>query len=504
MKNGKILRRGGLLLLCLLLLLPMMPTTSANSAQTWFEGQDSAGVAMPDGESPIVVEGERLTFDLPCFPIIYGNAEDNREYCARVTAEYSFYNPSDYTVTSKLLFPFGLKPYYMEGNYDPETGEMIPFDDTAAYSVTLDGEGVKKRVRHTLNVGRSFELEKALTYFSDDFYCDGFFSPEMTVTKYTYRTSDVNKEDYPAAAVAFRIPRDGFGEERRIWFPQMHIFQRHFHKSYAGTWVDFSPENEITLYVLGEPLAEPIEWSFYKNGGLDLFEGIEGSVSLLRTESMTLRELALADWDAESGVSEVDWYNAVIASLNEGKVESSRLLGRSSYAPGNDLTGNLMRWYEYEITFAPGERVVNTVTVPIYPAVDMDWEPDIYEYTYLLSPAATWAEFGRIEIFINTPYYIVNDEHHFFEKTEQGYRAMLPGLPAGELTFTLSTAENPEEINNESFWWGLLFILVLVATGIGYLLLGCIGLGIWNLLRVGVVLLVILVLKNREKKKKEE
>lgn len=506
MKNRKLLRRGGLFLLCLLLLLPIMPTVSANSAQTWFDGQDSTGAFMPAGsESPIVVEGERLIFDIPHFPVLHGNAEDNAAYEASVTAEYTFYNPSDYTVTSHLLFPFGQKPYYMDGAFDPETGEHVPFDDTAAYAITLDGEAVEKRVRHTLNVGRSFDLEVALAYFSDDFYRDGFFSPEMTVTKYTYRTSDVNKEDYPAASVAFQIPSGGFGEERRVWFPQMHIYQTHFRKSYVGTWVDFSPENEITLYVLGEPLAEPIEWSFYKNGGLDLFEGIEGSISLLRTESMTLRELALADWYAESGVSEVDWYNAVIASFDEGKVESSGLLGRSSYAPGNDLTGNLMRWYEYEITFAPGQRRINTVTAPIYPAVDMGWEPDVYEYTYLLSPAATWVDFGRIEIFINTPYYIVNDEYNAFApRTEQGYQKMLPGLPEGELTFSLSTVEDPEEVDNGGFWWGLLLILVLVASGIGYLLLACIGIGIWNILRGGIALLVIVILKKREKKNKEE
>lgn len=493
----------GISLLCLLTAVVLLLPASANSAQTWFEGQDSTGAFMPEGsESPIVVEGERLIFDIPHFPVLHGNVQDNAEYAARVTAEYTFYNPSDYTVTSRLLFPFGQKPYYMDDAFDPETGEHVPFDDTAAYAITLDGETVERRVRHTLGDGWSFDLATAMTYFSDHFYTDGFFSPDLTVTKYVYRTSGVEKKENPSATVAFEIPpRGGFGEERRVWFPQMHIYQTHFRKAYAGTWVDFSSENEITLYVLGAPLAEPIEWTFYEDGGLDPFEKIDGTVTLLRTETMRFSELALADWYAESGVSEVDWYNAVIASLME-QGASGGVLRADRYAPGNDLTSRLMRWYEYEITFAPGERRINTVTAPIYPAVDMDWEPDVYEYTYLLSPAATWVDFGRIEIVINTPYYIVNDEHNAFEPTEQGYQKMLPGLPEGELTFSLSTEENPT-IKDGSGWYILLLILgVGYAFLVTYGVLSWIGFSIWNLIRLGIVALIVLILRKREKRRR--
>lgn len=492
-------------LLCLLTVVALLLPASANSAQTWFQGQDSTGAFMPEGsESPIVVEGERLIFDLPHFPVLYGNVQENAEYAARVTAEYTFYNPSEYTVTSRLLFPFGQKPYYMDDAFDPETGEHVPFDDTAAYAITLDGETVERRVRHTLGDGWSFDLATAMTYFSDHFYTDGFFSPDLTVTKYVYRTSGVEKKENPSATVAFEIPpRGGFGEERRVWFPQMHIYQTHFRKAYAGTWVDFSPENEITLYVLGAPLAEPIEWTFYEDGGLDPFEKIDGTVTLLRTETMRFFELALADWYAESGVSEVDWYNAVVAALLEGE-EVGGVIRADRYAPGNDLTSRLMRWYEYEITFAPGERRINTVTAPIYPAVDMDWEPDVYEYTYLLSPAATWVDFGRIEILINTPYYIVNDKHNAFEPTEQGYQRMLPGLPEGELTFSLSTVEDPELPDHNG--WAMLFWILLAGYAIlvAYGAVIAIALFVWNLLRIGIVALIVLILRKREKKKKDE
>jgi len=102
-----------------------------------------------------------------------------------------------------------------------------------------------------------------------------------------------------------------------------------------------------------------------------------------------------------------------------------------------------MRWYEYEITIEARERIVNTVTAPIYPSIDLRYEPDVFGYTYLLSPAKTWKSFGELEIVINTPYYISNCSIGGFIKTESGYIVKLDGLPNGELTFHLSTSENP-------------------------------------------------------------
>ena len=103
-----------------------------------------------------------------------------------------------------------------------------------------------------------------------------------------------------------------------------------------------------------------------------------------------------------------------------------------------------MRWYEYEITLDPGERIVNAVTAPIYPAIDENWEPALHEYTYLLSPAKKWAEFGTLDIVINTPYHITDSALGEFTETQNGYQQSFTGLPDGELSFTLCSADNPD------------------------------------------------------------
>ena len=73
----------------------------------------------------------------------------------------------------------------------------------------------------------------------------------------------------------------------------------------------------------------------------------------------------------------------------------------------------------------------------------MNYEPDIYSYTYLLSPATTWKEFGTLDIILNTPYYITVSSVEGYVKTENGYQWSLSGLPEGELEFTLCTEPNP-------------------------------------------------------------
>ena len=79
-----------------------------------------------------------------------------------------------------------------------------------------------------------------------------------------------------------------------------------------------------------------------------------------------------------------------------------------------------MRWYEYTLTLEPGQTLTNTVIAPLYPAIDAGYTPSIYTYTYLLSPAKTWAQFGELKIVVNTPYYMTENNQGSFLRTEKG------------------------------------------------------------------------------------
>ena len=192
-------------------------------------------------------------------------------------------------------------------------------------------------------------------------------------------------------------------------------------------------DEPFILYVIGQPPAQMPEWKFYENGTCT--KEIEGRMIETAVELCSLRDVLLQKYDPASGILDYDWYNAMVTALNDAGYTCGALRSTSDDL---DISDRLMRWYQYELTLAPGQRLVNRVTAPIYPDINGRYEPPIYTYTYLLSPARTWAAFGPLDIVIDTPFYRIEEDAALpFERVDSGYICHLNGLPEGELTFTL-------------------------------------------------------------------
>ncbi len=444
-------------LLCVITILGAFELPAfANSAQSWFQGTDSTGAIMTDTESPIIVERERLIFDIGEFPQTYyfdDKLEDLMAYSSKVTAEYTFCNPSKYTVTARLLFPFGSKPHYLPDDHD----------DTQKYDITVNGKTVEKKIRHTLkDPYEQFNIYQDLFLLTDGFADDDFYRLDLPVTKYTFELNGVDKEQ--DLRIGLDVPQGGL-DSYRIYMPaqsgmshtkdgDMRIFQ----------WMT-RYDSQFELYIFGNTtIASMPKFSVYL-GGTDDRNEIDADIQLVNAEAMTFKDFALSKRNSESEISESDWYNAILADLKQGLSSPDYpVVGhlRSEYGR---FEYDFMRWYEYEITLQPGERIINTVVAPMYPAIDLGYEPDIYEYTYLLSPAKTWKSFGELEIIINTPYYVTDSSLGEFENTDDGYRLLLDGLPVGELNFTLSTGPDPrQEINSYTvgFIIGVILIIIII------------------------------------------
>lgn len=417
-----------------LLINPLIITASANSAQSWWRGTDASGVIITDGSCPVIVKNEVLTFNIGAFPqTYYSNAQDMENYGASVTAQYTFYNPSDMDVTARLLFPFGEKPMYFDDYYDNEKNEYVSFDDTAKYEILADGIPTEKKLRYTLNTGK-FDVSDALSKIKDEFTEDYFYYPEMPVIKYTFTVSGIDTEKYNASTAGFDI--DITDNEARYYF----VDQSGFH-SQGGNIGRLSNRVEngdnITVYVIGNTARPFPEWHFYKDGGAEDREKIDGRMTVTSKEEMTFYELVFSGFDENSGIPEADWYNATVTSLNnEGYMSGAQM--------ALDIEDKLLRWYEYEITVPAKAELINTVNAPLYPEIDSSYSPAVFDYTYLLSPAKTWREFGKLDIIINTPHFLTESEFFSFEATDKGYRLSLEGLPDNELSFRLSSSEFPE------------------------------------------------------------
>lgn len=433
--------KGTALLLCAVLLMATMLAVpaSANSAQMHWRGTDATGAIIADENCPLIVEHELLTFDIGQFPeSYYREVSDYLAYSGSVTAEYTFYNPADYSVEATLVFPFGAIPDY---GYirDSETDEMLRYSDTEKYNITVDGKTIDRTLRHTLAFwGAQFELDEDMAKLHNGFMSDPFYSPDMPVTVYSFLPSNVDVETYRAATAAFTLSTDP--TKTKVYMTNQSGGKLLEDAVQMEGWVDLN--KPFFLYVIGERLEHSPEWKFYENGACEKeIEGTMIEAAMEPTAPLTLKDFLLKEYDPDSGILDYDWYNAMVTALNYFEWEYGAI---HSAEIGFDISDRLMRWYEYEISVGPGERIVNTVTAPIYPDINSRYEPPVFEYTYLLSPAQTWAEFGTLDIVVNTPYYMTVSGPEGFQYNNPGYELHLTGLPEGELTFTLCAEKEPK------------------------------------------------------------
>ncbi len=489
------------LMLCVFAAVPV----SANSAQSYWEGVSGSEVLTTDGECPLVVEHETLTFDIADFPSPHGSIE---AYGASVTAEYTFYNPSDMTVMANLLFPFGVNPYYAE-HYDPEKGEYIAPDNVSKYGAQVDGTAVETVVRHSYWDGSlyNFNPAKEMATLYDDYRTDAFLTYELPVHVYTYRAEGVDHQAYRAADAATYI--GDLPDDTRVMLQNATRWFSGDEGGWLGTSASYS---EIVFYVFGRDIGE-VQWTVFENGGLE--QEIEGSVKLIDKQSTTFGSLAMQFYDPASGVAAHDWFNAVVAQL-EG---SARLEGGlySSMCANWDISKDLLQWYEYKITLAPGKRLTNTVTAPLYPNIDGDFVPHVYSYEYFLTPASLWKEFGTLDIYINTPYFMINERKGEYSiapdewvRTDAGYELHLDGLPTEDLVFSLCESEAPKREMTAWTWLGIFLIAIVIVFGLAGLiavallilcaLMPIVGVIIAGLLAViSIVGLIVWIVQKRKK-----
>ena len=435
-----------------LFILPTGSTAYANSALKYWDGVTASGAVVTNENVPIVVEKENLTFDINEFPTSrYG--EVMKDYRSKVTAEYTFYNPSEYDVRATLVFPYGNLPMYLNKA------------DDAKYGIKINGEIIESQIRHTYNnsYDYDFDYKIAVTQISDTYKSDEFYSPTMPVYKYSYTVSDLS---LGYCVLAFILNND---DGVKYYLPNGSTKTESDETYSYGVWV--RPNETIKLYAIGKDL-EIESHAFYENYAKDAVR-CSGSLTLESKETITFEELVLSRNEDNTNVKDVDYYNATIDMLNNG------------YDLDTNLNDHLMGWYQYELNMAKKSRVVNTVTAPIYPSINEGYEPPKYEYNYLLSPARSWANFGELIINVNTTAYMLEDTLGGFEKVDTGYRFVCNGLPNEELNFTLCEDERPKKPIN----WAYALIIIIPVVAL--------------VLIIAVIVTIVIVVKKKRKNKKQ-
>ena len=322
----------------LLLSTVFIQSTHANSAQRHWSGTDSTGALVKDKNCPLVVDKELLTFDVQEFPKNYYNStEEFLAYTGKVTAEYTFRNPADYTVTAMLVFPFGNLPHYGEYIYDSPTDKYTAASDAEKYGVKVNGEPIDVAVRHTLKArGTPFSLDEDMPKLTDGYITDSFFRPDLPVWVQQYSVEGINPENQ-AATAAF-VLREDSSKTRVLWEEKSGIATLKDGLR-ISRWTKTG--DTLTVYIFGEPPTDGITWSLYENGACK--KKIDGNITLKYSEQMTFRDFVFREYDNSSGISESDWYNAQVAFMNDG---SKDWMYGGIYTEKSSFS--LMRWYEYK------------------------------------------------------------------------------------------------------------------------------------------------------------
>lgn len=442
MRTGHPKKRLSAALAVLLLAAAAVFPASANSAIRDWAGTDGIGPLLTDGECPVEVTHESLVLTLDTLPA----RQDNAGYTARVTAAYDLYNPTDTDVTVSLAFPFGILPSY------PTGFDFTGFPDAASYDVTVNGQTVEKTLRHTYG-GSQFDLDRDLPRLRDGYAADPFFTPDMTVTVYTVSPEQLpGTDDLPVEMQLDVVVTEQPGT--MLYFSQGNETIDLGGGRWRHTWIRHANDmtEDVIFCAIGRPLEHSPEVRLYEGTvdtekyPLDVPVGVtEKTITLIDFFRQTNRSVEADDRDL---------FNAVMDHWDTLPGTDGFILRQKP-----DVRGCLLCWYTYEVTIPAHGTVRNTVTAPMYPDIDEGMEPPVYTYTYLLSPASTWADFGTLDVEIVTPYYLSSPSLEGFEKTDTGWRLCREGLPSGELTFSLCESEKPRR---EKTAWGTALVVVIV------------------------------------------
>lgn len=410
-------------------------TAFANAGPSEWYGSDSATV-VSTADCPLIVQSEKLDFEINSLPLDYYydyEKEKFSNYTDRFTAEYTFYNPTDRAITAQLAFPLGMMPEYAAFEIDKDK-----------FPVLVNGQETEKEIRYTKSDDyMAFDFGDEIPKLVDGYIEDEFFKPDMTVTKYTLIPHMDQNIDYKNE---IRIVWDGANTDKTRIIP--YRFSGYKWEEGKKSIIDASLTGDYpVIYALGQPFDEFPQYGFYENWE-DNAQEISGQLEIV-TEQTTLEQVLMEfckKFDGNWNVSWHDTFNMFVSSVNRdrdyyntvGVIHIEELYSYKSY---------LVCWYLYDITVGPGETVTNTVNGPLYPDVDLEYEPWKYRYKYLLSPAQEWADFGDIEININTPYHMLEVNQKNFLITDTGYMYKGDGLPQGELEFVLCESDSPKSVN---------------------------------------------------------
>lgn len=483
--------------LCVLLcVLAVMPAFAFHPAEPDY-GSVAGGLYVMNGKTELAIESTEIYMDVRDLPLEeYKTAEQLLAYGAQMTATYTLYNPTDHTVHTELLThnAAASMPWY--------ANELPAGADAEKYTVEIGGEQVETQTRHVFcynaydytqsRTAQEAEIRSrayGLKYLSDDYVEEGIFCRHTPVYKYTYSFSPLVQDEN--VYVSATLPE--YTGTRMICSGDARF------DTYLGygTQISISAWNEevVSFYVIGEDI-DALVWKGSTDSYPDRGELVEIEVTLQEKEEITFEEYCMTGYDAASGCSEVDYYNATVAYLHR---EGNYITG-TSYFSTYGLAGDscLQAMQVFSLTLEAGERTTVTVKSPLYPFVHDYETPPIYTYPIALPAAEQWSACGQLSVHVLTDLRLKRMESHpdykKFSEVEDGYTY------TGEIDapyLVVSTSKG--RVNIDFGFLAMMFFFVVIL--IIMLLLHALPVLLAVVVIAAVIVLIVLLIRRRKKKK---
>lgn len=303
------------------------------------EGVPVDGPVIGGDSADAILQELQVTLNLTGSPLDTGRSDFNT-----VVMDYTFHNPTGEPITLTLTLPAGQDPGYA-GSVEYQTGKDWFAAHRHLYTATANGQPLDLTLRLTGN---------DIPPVEEDQWSVGTFNSETPVTLFTYTVSDL---DGSTDAIAL-VRASGLGSSvATLENGQYHIMID------TDTKQDLfvSLGQQITLCVFGEATGFQPVWTFYTDYTWQ--ETLSGTTELVSTQQMTFQEYAAQRFGTASGISASDYALLLATQLHHCTTYNSSFVDTSF--------PQARRWFRYELTLEPGETVVNTVTLPLYPDVLM-------------------------------------------------------------------------------------------------------------------------------------
>jgi hypothetical protein len=463
-------------------------SASASSASIYLSEDNIIGSVVLSDNCPIEVEEANLTFNIPQLPgrsFLY-DEQAYLNYNANVVAEYNLFNPTAQDETLWLAYPVDFNPSYCYKSFDETTGNYTYGDTTGNYNITVNGQQIEKTVTFTYGSSNFDTKVKRLNGAGHE-----HVNTEANVTTYKYKVSAITDDALTAASGVEVVPDTSnlYYAFAEITMPRNNIFSSYdvSMRDYRingenitiglDTYVQNKEEFEITIF--GDLESAP-QFTLYKNYGMT---EVKGSCEVIEQSQKTFAEFAIYNKNI-TNISDDNWVNLYAEMLENSYSEDSPFIIYNTY-----LSYYMVNcWYVYSATIPAGGRVVNEVTAPLYPRMIESEKTCVCYYSF--SPAERWADFKKLNITVNTPYYLTSGYPYLESTATDTYSVTVNDVTDLSIYLNVSTSKN-NALTSEDY----------LVTALGVFVLSVLILLPVKIV-TAVVVLIVAVSKNKKPNKK--